>query len=158
MTALMHRPGHRPPSSDGQATRVGAARVAQDPEEHRLALAHVAPARDRACLCDERLACAQGGATLPELDLHEAASDGHGLDTLVTHVGLARGTRRQAREEHAQADAEVVQEGQQARGAALAGIVAAGQLVAALRVAAQQLVERDVEVRREVEQRVEREA
>jgi hypothetical protein len=51
-----------------------------------------------------------------------------------------------------------VEQRQEARAAALTRIVAACQLIAALGVAPQQLVECDVEMRREVEQGVEREA
>jgi hypothetical protein len=97
-------------------------------------------------------------AALPQLDLHEAVRDRDGLHALVALVRLTRGPGRQTGEEDPQADGEVIQQRQQARAAALAGIVTAGQLVPALGIPAQQLVERDIELRREIEQRVERKA
>ena len=138
--------------------RLGAARIAQDPEQHGLALADVAPAGDRARLGDERLTGAQRGAAISELDLHEsatrrsrprrpcAARPGRPSRAAAGARGRRAGRRRARRAAAG------------ARAAALARVMAARQLIAAHGVAPQELVERDVEARREVEQRVEREA
>ena len=152
-----HRRRDRSSSPVGPAL-VGTAGVAQDPEEHGLALAHVAPRGDRACLGDERLARPQRRTAAAELDLHEARPrpSPPRRPCGARRGGPLRAAARRARKTR-RPTPRSSSSGSSVELARSLGIVAAGELVAAHRIAAEQLVERHVEAGREVEQRVERE-
>jgi hypothetical protein len=76
----------------------------------------------------------------------------------VRQVGRRLAARRERQEVGAQAGPAVVDERQRAAVRAPARVVATGEPVAGVHVAAQQLVEREVELRARVEQRLERQA